>query len=100
MFELFGKNEENLEYIVNNKSLSSGQMQKVAFIRCLLADVDLLLLDESTSNLDLSSRELIFNILKDRDITIINSTHSHEDFLYDNHLKIILEKNERKILNN
>ena len=40
-FELFGKSEENLEYIVNNKSLSSGQMQKVAFIRCLLADVDL-----------------------------------------------------------
>ena len=95
-FELFGKSEENLEYIVNNKSLSSGQMQKVAFIRCLLADVELLLLDESTSNLDVSSRKLIFNILKDRDITIINSTHSHEDFSYDNHLRIILEENERK----
>tara|TARA_B100001057_G_scaffold500607_1_gene616623 strand:+ start:3284 stop:4882 length:1599 start_codon:yes stop_codon:yes gene_type:complete len=99
-FELFGNSEENLEYIVNNKSLSSGQMQKVAFIRCLLADVELLLLDESTSNLDVSSRKLIFNILKDRDITIINSTHSHEDFSYDNHLKIILEENQRKILTN
>ena len=53
---------------VDNKSLSTGQTQKIAFVRALLLDVDLLLLDESTANLDDYSRELIFQILKDNKI--------------------------------
>ena len=99
-FELFSNTEVNLDYVVNNKTLSSGQMQKVSFIRSLLADVELLLLDESTSNLDISSRQLIFNILQSKNITIINSTHNHEDFSYDNHLKIVLKEDSREILSN
>ena len=70
-------------------------MQKVAFIRSLLADVEILLLDESTSNLDVSSRKLIFEILSKKNITIINSTHSHEDFSYDEHLRIVLKDDKR-----
>ncbi len=31
---------------------------------------------------------MIFNILKDKNITIINSTHNHEEFDYDHHIKI------------
>ena len=65
----------DLDRIVDNKSLSSGQMQKIAFIRALITDVEILLLDESTANLDDKSRDLIFNILQEKDITIINSTH-------------------------
>ena len=63
-FQLFNNGNADLDYKVDNKSLSSGQMQKVAFIRSLVADVELLLLDESTSNLDLDSRKLIFDILQ------------------------------------
>ena len=58
-------------------------MQKISFIRSLLSDTQLLLLDESTSNLDSQTRDLIFNILKVKNITIINSTHNHEEFEYD-----------------
>ena len=48
-FELFKGQEINLNLEVSNRSLSSGQMQKIAFIRALLSDIDILLLDESTS---------------------------------------------------
>jgi len=87
-FELFNSEERNLETIIDSKSLSSGQMQKISFIRSLLANVEILLLDESTSNLDMMTKDLIFKILKDKKITIINSTHNKDEFEYDNHLKI------------
>ena len=70
----------DLDRIVDNKSLSSGQMQKIAFIRALISDVEILLLDESTANLDDNSRDLIFNILQNKKITIINSTHDPDQF--------------------
>ena len=70
-------------------------MQKVSFIRALLSDLEILLLDESTSNLDADTRELIFGILNKKEITIINSTHNKDDFNYDNHLKIEIIKDKR-----
>ena len=97
-FELFSNTEVNLDYVVNNKTLSSGQMQKVSFIRSLLADVELLLLDESTSNLDIETKNLIFKILKNKNITILNSTHNKEDFEYDNHIKINYVGENREIV--
>ena len=97
-FELFNNEEKNLDSIVDSKSLSSGQMQKISFIRSLLAEVRLLLLDESTSNLDVATKELIFKILKRKNITIINSTHNKEDFDYDHHLKINYVNEKRNIV--
>ena len=62
-FQLFNEKSGNdLDKTVNNKTLSSGQLQKISFIRSLLAEVDVLLLDESTSNLDENSRKLIFEL--------------------------------------
>ena len=51
-FELFKNNNNNLEIKVSNRTLSSGQMQKLSFIRALLSNPELLLVDESTANLD------------------------------------------------
>ncbi len=73
-------------------------MQKIAFIRALLNKNELLLLDESTSNLDLNTKKLIFDILQEQNLTILNSTHNYEDFNYDKHLRIVTNENERKIL--
>ena len=89
-FELFSNNSaEKLNEEVSNKNLSSGQMQKVSFIRALLSNPDLLLLDESTSNLDNNSKRLIYKILNDMEITIVNSTHSSEELIdYDVELKL------------
>ena len=94
-------NEESnydLNKIVDNKSLSSGQTQKIAFIRALLTDLDLLLLDESTANLDDESSEKIFEIIRNNNITIINSTHDFDKFeSIDNHIKIMI-KNDKRIV--
>ena len=81
LFDTFKEDENyNLDKVISNKTLSSGQMQKIAFIRALLAETDILFLDESTSNLDDKSRNLIFDILSKKDLTIINSTHDPDKF--------------------
>ena len=50
-FDLFNKIEiDTLELNINNKSLSSGQMQKISFIRAILLKPNVLFLDEATSN--------------------------------------------------
>ena len=59
----------------------------------MLSDAKILLLDESTSNLDINTKNFIFNILNKKNITIINSTHNHEDFDYDHHIKIDVGEN-------
>ena len=97
-FKLFNEsNDVDLNIEVNNKSLSSGQMQKISFIRAILSKVDVLVLDESMSNLDTKTKELIYSILKKLNLTIINSTHSIENLDYDNHFEIQIDEDIRKI---
>lgn len=92
-FALFEKGTPyDLDRKITNKSLSMGQMQKISFIRALIRNIDILILDESTSNLDTSSKNLIYNILKTENLTIINSTHNPEDILgVDSHIQIIID---------
>ena len=95
------KEEQNYDLgnIISNKTLSSGQMQKIAFVRALVAKPDILLLDESTSNLDDSSKETVFDILKDLKITIINSTHDPHKFKnVDLNLNIKLDNEKRLVI--
>ena len=63
-FNFYPENKDiDISKHISNKTLSSGQMQKISFIRAILNKVDILLLDEATSNLDFESKNLIFNIL-------------------------------------
>ena len=96
-------NEFNLDDIlinsqISNLSLSSGQMQKISFIRALLNNVEILFLDESTSNLDEESKEQITKILNSLNITIVNSTHNPDDFNYDKQVKLRKFKNETSLI--
>ena len=87
-----------LDKEVSNKTLSSGQMQKVGFIRAILADSQVLLLDEATSNLDRETKLLILDILTSKNITIINSTHDPTSFRkVDRHIQIDIIDNIRKV---
>jgi ABC-type bacteriocin/lantibiotic exporter with double-glycine peptidase domain len=96
-FKLFeDKVQIDLDVRVDNKSLSSGQMQKIAFMRVLLSNADTLFLDESTSNLDEETKALVFDLLSNTDLTIINSTHDMDSFKnYTHHFKIELSKGKR-----
>ena len=76
-----------------------GQMQKIAFIRALLSKVEVLILDESTSNLDEESKQLIFKILEDKRLTIINSTHNKDDFKnMDLHIELLVTDDGKRKL--
>ena len=98
-FKLFNNSDiSDLDKEISNKTLSTGQMQKVSFIRALAAGIDILILDESTSNLDTDTKRLIFSIIDKQKITIINSTHNPEDFVgIDNQITIKLSDERRLI---
>lgn len=99
LFKLFeNKDQDILQKHISNKNLSSGQMQKISFIRALASNIDLLILDEATANLDLATKQLIYSILQQLNITIINSTHSIEEITqYDQKISIDFENSNRKI---
>ena len=89
----------DLNLKINNKSLSSGQTQKLAFIRAFIRNCELLILDESTANLDIETKNLIVKKLKNqKNLTIINSTHDLElfDFIK-NRIQIKFDKNIRVV---
>tara|TARA_B100000282_G_scaffold61115_1_gene40946 strand:- start:5505 stop:7121 length:1617 start_codon:yes stop_codon:yes gene_type:complete len=94
-FNFYNDKIINLDDNISNRSLSSGQLQKISFIRCLLNESSMLLLDESMSNLDTSSKKHIFDVLKEKNVTIINCTHNISDFEFDYHLKITVENQDR-----
>lgn len=98
-FKVFNENRDNiLDLKINNKSLSTGQMQKISFIRALLNDIEILLLDESLSNVDNKTKESILEVIGRLDITIINVTHNLEDFeKFDDNLKIEIVDEKRVI---
>ena len=86
----------DLDRQISNKTLSMGQMQKIAFIRALIGEKKILILDESTANLDNPTQEFINNILRELNLTILNSTHSEIDNLYfDHHVHIQISDNEK-----
>ena len=88
-----------LDRIVSNKTLSSGQMQKIGFIRILLSNPDIILLDESTSNLDTYSKKIVFENLKLNKSTVINSTHDPDNFDFvDHHVDIQMKEDRRSLI--
>lgn len=95
------KNDESydLDRKITNKSLSSGQMQKIAFIRAFLSDIDILLLDESTANLDEESSQKVFDMLESKNLTIVNSTHDMTKFKnVEGVIQISIQDQERKVI--
>lgn len=93
------KSLENGYYTIvgeNSKNISGGQAQIINFMRAVIKDSPIFLLDEPTSNLDHKTSNFIistiFNILKNR--TVIFSTHNPHHLV---NFDIILNINENKI---
>lgn len=110
-------NEESKEYVINllksyglkdfiysyPDNLSGGMRQRVALIRTLATNPDLLLLDEPFSALDYQSRlnisEDIYNILKKEKKTMIMVTHDIAEAISICDKVIVLSDRPAKIKN-
>jgi len=81
-FNVFDQiNRKKLDESITHRSLSSGQMQKVSFIRALLREPDILFLDEAISNIDKKSIEKILTELNKFKGTVVNITHNPERYI-------------------
>lgn len=75
------------------ESLSGGQKQRLSFSRIFLRNPKLIVLDESTSSLDIRTERILLRNLKERfpDTTIINISHRPSTFDFSD--EIIILKN-------
>lgn len=65
------------EIIQNNNGISGGQTQVIAFIRAIISNKDVIILDEPISNVDVETRNIILNILKETNFDGILIIISH-----------------------
>ena len=73
----------------NGSNLSGGEKKKLALIRCLSKESDLIILDEPTSSLDQDSILVLVNFLKGIKKETIVLVVTHDDFILDNCDQII-----------
>lgn len=73
----------------NTAGVSGGQAQIIAFIRAMLNNKDVIILDEPISNVDAETRKIILDILKIRDFDGILIVVSHLTYGMDFINKII-----------
>lgn len=66
--EYIGRMPKGLDTDINQNTsgVSGGQAQIIAFIRALLCQKDLIILDEPISNVDAETRDLLLRILKEK----------------------------------
>ncbi|MBU3215555.1 ABC transporter ATP-binding protein/permease [Clostridium estertheticum] len=65
------------EITQNNSGISGGQAQVIAFIRVILSNKDVIILDEPISNVDVETRDLILGILRNKNFEGILIVVSH-----------------------
>lgn len=91
--EFVRKQKNGLDTFLNSngQNISGGEKQRIALARALVKDVDFILIDESTSQLDkMSRRQIEETILAFKDIGIIYVSHNTEDLIrekFDENLK-------------
>lgn len=69
----------NKQLVANGSTISGGEKQRIALARAIMKDVDFIIIDESTSQLDIENRRAIEKTLLDlQDIGIIYISHNTE----------------------
>ncbi|KHF35429.1 Heterocyst differentiation ATP-binding protein HepA [Paenibacillus sp. P1XP2] len=78
--EYIGRMPKGLDTEINQNTsgVSGGQAQIIAFIRAMLAEKDVLILDEPTANVDEETRRIIIHALKEQHYKGILIVISHQ----------------------
>jgi ATP-binding cassette, subfamily C, bacteriocin exporter len=78
IFEFINKKEDGLNYLLNEhaSNISTGQKQRISLARAILHKPEILILDESLSNVDESNSLQIHQNLVKLNVTIIFITHN------------------------
>lgn len=70
------------EITENGVGISGGQAQIIAFIRAIIKEKDILILDEATSNLEQDACKKIISILSENELYKMLFIISHQDYEY------------------
>ena len=91
LFDYF-HNQNGLETLIleNGSNLSGGQKQRLHLARTLLQDSDVYIFDEATSNIDVESENMIFNVIKQlaKEKTVIMITHRLSQVISCDHILV------------
>ncbi|MFA7076369.1 MAG: metal ABC transporter ATP-binding protein [Candidatus Izemoplasmatales bacterium] len=92
MLKMVGLEEQKDRQI---SELSGGEFQKMMIARSLIMNPDILLLDEPTAMVDVSSQRQILNLIRklSKNMTIILVTHQIQDIIKHVNKLVYLEKN-------
>lgn len=92
-------NKESLDNIIgeNGFDLSGGERQKIALLRALYSNADVLILDEATSNIDVKTETQIYDEIKKIYPDIILIVITHRILSISNFNKIILLEHGKRI---
>lgn len=85
LYNKFHNTKEKLDFFIklNGSNLSLGEKQRLALVRCILMDREIIILDEPVSSLDKNNALEIKNILYDFKNYITLIIISHTDFFDD-----------------
>ncbi len=78
LHQLISGLSEGYDSVVDEKSLSTGQKQRLSIARALISKKDVLFLDEITSALDSENEKLVLEVVKNSFDTIVLISHKEE----------------------
>jgi len=90
-------------HLLNRKTstLSSGEKQRIALLRSLLRDPELIIADEPTGNLDIDNSNLILTFLKELTLenkTVIIVSHDEKVKKYADYCYYLLRKDDKSVI--
>ncbi|MDA1663039.1 ABC transporter ATP-binding protein [Bacillus cereus group sp. TH153LC] len=95
--------ENGLDTIIvqDGSSVSGGQAQFIAFLRAILTQRDIIILDEATSNLHIDTRNLMYEILQNYNLCniLIMISHQQDGLYFINKTLELTHGNKRNTVN-